>query len=68
MNKKIVIIKGDGIGPEVVNESVKVLNAIAKVFNHSFSYQECLMGAIAIDETGVPLPQQTIDACNQADA
>jgi 3-isopropylmalate dehydrogenase len=68
MNKKIVIIKGDGIGPEVVNESVKILNAIAAVFNHSFTYQECLMGAIAIDETGVPLPQETIDACNQADA
>ncbi|MFY8090534.1 MAG: 3-isopropylmalate dehydrogenase [Chitinophagaceae bacterium] len=68
MNKKIVIIKGDGIGPEVVNESVKILNAIATVFNHSFTYQECLMGAIAIDETGVPLPQETIDACNQADA
>lgn len=68
MNKKIVIIKGDGIGPEVVNESVKVLNAIASVFNHSFTYQEFLMGAIAIDETGVPLPQETIDACNQADA
>lgn len=68
MNKKIVIIKGDGIGPEVVNESLKVLSAIQKVFNHTFSYEECLMGAIAIDETGVPLPQATIDACNGADA
>lgn len=68
MHKKIAVIKGDGIGPEVVNESIKVLDAIAAVYNHSFDYTYCLMGAIAIDETGIPLPEATIEVCKSADA
>ena len=52
MNKQITVIEGDGIGPEVTKQSVKVLNAIAERFGHEFDYTYQLMGAIAIDKTG----------------
>ena len=68
MEKKIAVILGDGIGPEVTNQSIKVLNMIAKQYNHSFSYEHALMGAIAIDETGNPLPDETISICKASDA
>jgi 3-isopropylmalate dehydrogenase len=68
MKKNIVVIEGDGIGPEVTRQSVKVLNALAERFNHSFDYTYCLMGAIAIDKTGNPLPDETIEACLNSDA
>lgn len=64
----ITVIPGDGIGPEVTQQSVHVLNAIAYKFGHQFSYNYCLMGAIAIDETGNPLPEETIKACINSDA
>lgn len=68
MNKKITVIFGDGIGPEVTQQSIKVLNAVADQFGHHFEYDYKLMGAIAIDETGDPLPQSTIDSCMESDA
>jgi 3-isopropylmalate dehydrogenase len=68
MKKKIVVIEGDGIGPEVTQQSVKVLNSIAQEFKHDFSYTYCLMGAVAIDATGNPLPEKTIEACLNSDA
>ena len=68
MKKNIAVIEGDGIGPEVTRQSVKVLDAIAEKFGHEFSYSYCLMGAIAIDKTGTPLPQETIDICLDSDA
>src|SRR5580765_6778071 len=68
MKKNIVIIEGDGIGPEVTRQSLKILNAVAEKFHHSFDYTYCLMGAIAIDETGNPLPDETIEACLNSDA
>ncbi len=68
MNKKIAVIKGDGIGPEVTNQSVKVLDAVAKRFGHTFEYRYAVMGAIAIDQTGNPLPDATIDTCLNSDA
>lgn len=68
MNKKIAVIPGDGIGPEVTNQSVKVLDAVAKRFGHQFDYRYAVMGAIAIDQTGNPLPDATIDTCLQSDA
>lgn len=68
MNKKIAVIPGDGIGPEVTNQSVKVLDAVAKRFGHQFDYRYAVMGAIAIDQTGNPLPDATIDTCLQCDA
>lgn len=68
MNKKIAVILGDGIGPEVTHQSIKVLNSVATRFRHNFTYQYGLMGAIAIDKTGDPLPQPTIDLCKASDA
>ena len=68
MKKKIAVILGDGIGPEVTEQSIKVLNIIAKQFKHEFSYENALMGAIAIDKTGNPLPDETIKICLASDA
>ncbi len=68
MNKNITVIPGDGIGPEVTHETLKVLNAIALKFHHHFNFTQCLMGGIAIEKTGDPLPQETIDSCLKSDA
>ncbi len=65
---KIAVIKGDGIGPEIVDEAIKVLDALASVYDFDFRYNELLMGGIAYDITGDPLPQETIDGCREADA
>jgi 3-isopropylmalate dehydrogenase len=68
MNKKIAVIEGDGIGPEVTRQSIRVLNTIAETYNHEFDYTYCLMGADAIDKTGNPLPDETIEVCLNSDA
>lgn len=68
MEKKIAVILGDGIGPEVTKQSIKVLDTVAKHFNHQFQYEEALMGACAIDATGNPLPDETIQTCLASDA
>jgi 3-isopropylmalate dehydrogenase len=68
MEKQIAVIEGDGIGPEVTRQSVKVLNALAERFDHRFHYTYCLMGAVAIDRTGNPLPDATIETCLNSDA
>lgn len=68
MNKNIAIILGDGIGPEVTQQSIKVLDAIAQQFGHQFTYNYGLMGADAIDKTGNPLPDDTIKLCLDSDA
>lgn len=68
MNKKITVIKGDGIGPEVTEQSLKVLRAIAQRFDHNFEFEDCLMGAVAIDATRNPLPDETIESCLHSDA
>ncbi len=68
MNKNIVVIEGDGIGPEVTRQSIKILNAVAEKFGHEFNYTYCLMGADAIDKTGNPLPDETIEAALNSDA
>lgn len=68
MNKHIVLLPGDGIGPEVVAQAVRVLQAVGKRFGATFTTEEALMGGCAIDATGEPLPQATIDACKKADA
>ncbi len=68
MNKNIAVIFGDGIGPEVTGQSIKVLDAVAARFGHSFHYTHCLMGADAIDKTGNPLPDETIEVCLGSDA
>ena len=64
----IALIQGDGIGPEIVNGAVTVLDAVAKKYNHKFNYTDVLMGGCAIDATGVPLPQETIDICKASDS
>lgn len=68
MEKKIAVIFGDGIGPEVTQQSIKVLNAVGQRFGHVFHYTEAIMGADAIDKTGNPLPDETIAACLNSDA
>ena len=68
MKKRIAVIEGDGIGPEVTRQSIKVLNAITEHFEHEFTYTYCLMGADAIDKTGNPLPDETIRICLDNDA
>jgi 3-isopropylmalate dehydrogenase len=65
---KIALIKGDGIGPEIIDEAVKVLDAVASCCDFDFSYDEALMGGIAYDITGDPLPQETIIKSLQSDA
>jgi len=64
----IAVIAGDGIGPEVVDEGVRVLERVAQKFGHEFSLQAAPFGGIAIDLTGDPLPQDTLDKCAAADA
>jgi 3-isopropylmalate dehydrogenase len=64
----ITTLPGDGIGPEVINQAVKVLDACASKFNFELSYTEQLIGAISIDETGVPLSDETLNVCANADA
>jgi len=68
MKKNIAVINGDGIGPEVTRQAIKVLDAVAEKFNHEFEYRHCLMGAVAIDATGNPLPDETIEICLESDA
>ena len=68
MEKNIAVIKGDGIGPEIVNEALKVLNAISKKYNHTFHYHEILMGGASIDVYGVPLTEQAIAIAKASDA
>lgn len=68
MKIKITVIEGDGIGPEVTAQAIKVLNAVTKRFGVEFEYSYQLMGAIAIDNTGNPLPDETIESCLNSDA
>jgi 3-isopropylmalate dehydrogenase len=68
MNYKIAVIKGDGIGPEIMAEACRVLDAVALRFGHTFSYQELLAGGCAIDEVGHCLPAETVEVCAQSDA
>lgn len=68
MEKNICVIKGDGIGPEIIGEALKVLEAVADKYGHKFNYEEALLGGSAIDATGIPLPNETIDAARKSDA
>ena len=65
---QIVVLRGDGIGPEIVGEAIKVLDAAGEKYGFQFHYDDRLMGGCAIDATGEPLPQETVDACKKADA
>jgi 3-isopropylmalate dehydrogenase len=68
MIKKIAVIKGDGIGPEIVTEAMKVLDKVAEKYGHRFDYTQLLMGGASIDANGVPLTDETIAACKASDA
>jgi 3-isopropylmalate dehydrogenase len=65
---RIGIIKGDGIGPEIVDEAIKVLDAVSVAEGFNLKYEEMLLGGSAIDETGVPLPEETIQGVQKCDA
>lgn len=68
MKLKIGVIKGDGIGPEVVNEAMKVLDKVGVVYGHEFDYTQLLMGGASIDTYGVPLTDETIELAKNSDA
>lgn len=68
MTKKIAVIKGDGIGPEITAQAVSALDKVAEKFGHKFEYSYVLMGGCAIDETGEPLPKETVDICLESDS
>ncbi len=68
MNISIVTLPGDGIGPDVTAEAVRVLTAVAEQFGHRFSYESALIGGAAIDATGTALPDSTLAACRASDA
>lgn len=65
---KITLLKGDGIGPEIVNQAVKVLDCVAEKFGFGVTYDEALLGGCAIDATGVPLPDETVAKCKASDS
>lgn len=68
MKLNIAVLPGDGIGPEITKQSVKVLKAIADRFNHSFHFEEAIVGAAAIDKENDPLPYNTLELCKNMDA
>lgn len=68
MNYKIAVVPGDGIGPEVIKQALRVLDRIGETYNHTFEYTKVLAGGAAIDAVGRCLPQETIDICKSSDA
>lgn len=68
MEKKIALLKGDGIGPEIVDSAVRVLEAVARKYHHTFTFTPYLIGGCAIDATGAPLPEETVAGCLAADS
>ena len=62
MEKHIAVIRGDGIGPEIVREALRVLDKVAAAYGHTFTYTAVDMGGCAIDKYGAPLPQSQLDA------
>jgi len=68
MEARITVLPGDGVGPEVTAEAVACLQAVAERFGHQFHFQEALIGGAAVEATGDPLPEATLQACQQSDA
>ena len=68
MEKNITLLKGDGIGPEIVDQAVKVLDAVAKKYGHKFNYTEVDIGGCSIDKFGVPITEEGMEKCKNADA
>ena len=67
-NYNITVLKGDGIGPDIVTEAMNVLEAVGKKYNHKFNFNEKLVGGAALDACGVPLPDDTLEACKNCDS
>ncbi len=68
MNFNIALLRGDGIGPEIVDSAVAVLHKIGEKYGHTFNCTPYLIGGCAIDATGIPLPKETIDGCLASDS
>ena len=68
MQYNIAVIKGDGIGPEIVTEAMKAMEVVGEKFGHTFNFTECYAGGNAIDKYGIPLPQETLDVCKASDS
>ena len=68
MKLNIALLKGDGIGPEIVDSAVRVLNKIGEKFGHEFVFTPYLIGGAAIDATGEPLPKETVEGCLASDS
>src|SRR5207248_11578759 len=68
MKLKITVLPGDGVGPEVTREAVRVLGVVGEAYNHRFEIEEKLIGGAGIKQSGSPLPTATLDACMKSDA
>ena len=68
MKYNIAVIPGDGIGPEIVGEAQRVLDAVGKKFGHEFNYTKVLMGGCSIDVHGVPLTEEALQTCKDSDS
>lgn len=68
VEKRIAVLPGDGIGPEVMNQAIKVLKAVAQKYGHAFTFENGLIGGTAIKKTGSPLPPETLELCEKSDA
>ena len=68
MNKNIAVIRGDGIGPEIVNQAIQVLDKVAELYGHTFTYTDVDMGGCAIDKYGEPLPEAELKKCLESDS
>ena len=68
MTKNITVLRGDGIGPEIVNEAIKVLNKVGETFGHTFNYTDVDMGGCAIDKFGVPITDEGLELCKKSDS
>ncbi|HEX9060970.1 MAG TPA: 3-isopropylmalate dehydrogenase, partial [Clostridia bacterium] len=68
MEYNITVLPGDGIGPEVISQSINIINILGEKYGHSFNIKEALLGGCAIDAHGVPLPEETVNQCKKSDA
>ena len=68
MDIKLAVVKGDGIGPEIVTEAEKILDKIGALYGHTFAYTDILAGGCAIDATGVPLPEESVETALASDS
>ncbi|WP_289490264.1 isocitrate/isopropylmalate family dehydrogenase, partial [Klebsiella pneumoniae] len=68
MNKKITVLPGDGIGPEIIAEAIKVLDRICKKYDHKFEYTYVDIGGCSIDKYGVPITDEGMEKCKNADS